>query len=553
MADEYAGDVLAASPVDTSADITGFLTSLFQRLGSEGIDSELMLWCALGGLCAGLFVSLWKNAALARGEVETTNLQLRLRERELEAAALNAQREELQGQLTELTRRLDRLQEEGDVLGRKYAATEARLASEKENYARQLALLEESRAQLRVEFENLANRIFEERGRQLSTHNQQSIESLLKPFGEQIHRFQSRVNEVHEQSIRGNESLAVELRNLMGVGMKMSDQAENLTRALKGDKKTTGNWGEVQLERTLQLAGLEPGEHYEAQSVFRDDEGRRRIPDFVIKLPDGKHLIIDSKVSLVDYDRAIAAESDEERSEALKAHGLALKRHIEDLAAKDYSGLPDANSPELVFMFMPIEAAYIEALKFNRELFNEGYQKNVVMVSHTTLLPMLRTVASLWIAYRSNEEAREISTMAGDIYNKVSLVGQRLEDMGKTLSTVTDKYNKTVTALVGKQGLYGKIERFRSTAANAKGELPQPAAQHPNIEHDRLSVLQDTEALSPEGLPSEDLSPRDLSPEDLSPEDLSSEDLSPQHDLDDAVPQTEDKPIARPVKLKRRG
>ncbi|MEM9313036.1 MAG: DNA recombination protein RmuC, partial [Pseudomonadota bacterium] len=285
MADEHAGDVLASSSGGTSADLNGFVISFFQRVGSEGVDSELLLWCAFAGLSAGLVVSLWKNAALARSDVANEQLQSRLRERELEVAALAAQRAELQGHLTDLTRRLDRFQEEGDALGRKYAATEARLASEKQNHARQLALLEESRAQLRVEFENLANRIFEERGRQLSSHNQQSIESLLKPFGEQIHRFQSRVNEVHAQSIRGNESLAVELRNLMGVGLKMSDQAENLTRALKGDKKTTGNWGEVQLERTLQLAGLEPGEHYEAQRVFRDDEGRRRIPDFVIKLP----------------------------------------------------------------------------------------------------------------------------------------------------------------------------------------------------------------------------------------------------------------------------
>ena len=294
---------------------------------------------------------------------------------------------------------------------------------------------------------------------------------------------------MHEQSIRGNESLAGELRTLMGVGLKMSDQAENLTKALKGDKKTTGNWGEVQLERTLQLAGLERGTHYETQTGFRDDQGRLRIPDFVIKLPDGKHLVIDSKVSLVDYDRAVSAETDESRDEALKAHTVALKRHIDDLASKDYAALHGMNSPDLVFMFMPIEAAYIEALKYNRELFNDGYRKNVIMVSHTTLLPMLRTVAGLWIAYRSNQEAREISEMAGDIYNKVVLVGQRLEDMGKTLNTVNDKYNKTVTAMVGKQGLYGKIERFRSSTANAKGELPKPSPQHANIEHDRLGAL----------------------------------------------------------------
>ncbi|MDP5053200.1 MAG: DNA recombination protein RmuC [Congregibacter sp.] len=448
-----------------------------------------LLYAFIGLLCGAVIAWLWRGAehSKIRGDLDAQRESLQ--ELEIAHASLLSEREILAEQFKKISVRVDELQQERNVLATINAGLSERQKAEQEKHLEQVALLEGSKQQLALEFENLANRIFEERGKQLNSQNQQSMESLLKPFGDQIHRFQSRINEVHEQSIRGNESLAGELRSMMGVGLKMSDQAENLAKALKGDKKTTGNWGEVQLERTLQLAGLEPGSHYEAQTGFRDGSGRLRIPDFVIKLPDGKHLIIDSKVSLVDYDRAVAAESDEDRHEALKAHGAALKRHMDDLSAKDYSALGGINSPELVFMFMPIESAYIEALKFNRELFNDGYRKNVIMVSHTTLLPMLRTVASLWITYRSNEEARAISEMAGDIYNKVCLVGQRLEDMGKTLSTMTDKYNQTVTAVVGKQGLYGKVERFKSTATNAKGELPKPITQHPNIEHDRLAAL----------------------------------------------------------------
>ena len=398
---------------------------------------------ALGGLLLGAILAwMWRGAEVNEHRGNSVSTAEQLQELQVEMAGLLSERDLLAQQIDALNERVAALQAERDQLATQNAALAARQNADREKHTEQLALLEKSREQLRIEFENLANRIFEERGKQLTSQQQQNMESLLKPFGEQIHRFQSRINEVHEQSIRGNESLAGELRNLMGVGMKMSDQAENLAKALKGDKKTTGNWGEVQLERTLQLAGLERDTHYEAQASFRDGEGKLRIPDFVIKLPDGKHLIIDSKVSLVDYDRAVAAETDEERDEALKAHTLALRRHIDDLAGKDYSALGGMNSPELVFMFMPIEAAYIEALKYNRDLFNEGYRKNVIMVSHTTLLPMLRTVASLWITFRSNEEAREISEMAGDIYNKVCLVGQRLEDMGKTLATTTDKYNK---------------------------------------------------------------------------------------------------------------
>jgi len=470
---------------DAAATFTAGLYGLAQG------DQGLLLCVLAGALVGALLAWLWRGTEISRQRGDLASLDEQLRSLEVGRAGLHGELEQLRLTAREQRARADRLQTVADRLGREHAAIKARLASEKTHAAEQIALLEQSREQLRVEFENLANRIFDERGRHLSSQNRESIESLLKPFGEQIHRFQSRINEVQEQAIRGNESIAGELRNLMSVGLRMSDQAENLARALKGDKKTTGNWGEVQLERTLQLAGLEPGVHYEAQAAFRDDEGRLRLPDFVIKLPDGKHLVIDCKVSLVDYDRAIAAETDEERAEALKAHSTALRRHIDELAAKDYSTLPGVNSPELVFMFMPIEAAYIEALKYNRELFNEGYRKNVVMVSHTTLLPMLRTVAGLWIACRSNEEAREISAMAGDLYNKVCVVGSRLEDMGRTLGTVADKYNRTVTALVGKQGLYGKVERLRGTATNVKGELPPTNPQFPTIEHDRLRVLGD--------------------------------------------------------------
>lgn len=456
------------------------------------IEANLLL--ALGGLLAGAVIAwLWRGAEISEARGASRTQRDSYQELEIEHASLLSERELIGEQLTAVSKRVDKLQQERDHLASSLAAQTARQTAEQENHRQQLSLLEDSRKQLRMEFENLANRIFEQRGKQLNSQNQESIEALLKPFAEQIRSFQSRINEVHTQSVRGNESLSAELRNLMGIGLKMNDQAENLATALKGDKKTTGNWGEVQLERTLQLAGLERGLHYDTQSSFRDKSGQRRLPDFLVKLPDGKHLIIDSKVSLVDYERAVAAEDEEARLQGLEAHCHALKRHIKDLAEKDYAALGGIDSPELVFMFMPIEAAYIEALKHNRELFNDGFSKNIIMVSHTTLLPMLRTVAGLWISYRSNEQAREISGLAGDIYNKVRVIAERLEDMGKTLSTATVKYNRTVTALVGNQGLLGKVEQFKSSAANARGELPQPEALHPPIEHDRLRMLTETE------------------------------------------------------------
>jgi DNA recombination protein RmuC len=267
----------------------------------------------------------------------------------------------------------------------------------------------------------------------------------------------------------------------------MSADAQHLTEALKGDKKLVGNWGETQLERTLELAGLRAGEHYDSQASFKDEAGKRYLPDFVIRLPEGKNLVVDSKVSLVDYEAAIAADAEPLREAALKRHGEAVKAHIDNLASKAYQQLPGLSSPDFVMMFMPVEPAYIEVMRNHRDLFAYGYQKGVVMVSHSTLMPILRTVANLWMVERSNEEAREISARAGEIFNSVSLVAERLASLGGSLQTASKKYNETVTALTGRQGLQGKVERFQSLSAKATRTFPEEL--RPIItENDRLQL-----------------------------------------------------------------
>ncbi len=393
---------------------------------------------------------------------------------------------------------MQQLQERQDVLSQDHKALLAQhtelhtqLEERSRQHQAQVQLLNENRDNLKREFENLANKIFEDKGKSFTSTSRESLEALLKPFREQITGFQNRINEVHSESLKGNTSLESEIKKVLEIGLQMNDQASNLTLALKGDKKTTGNWGEAQLERTLELAGLQNGDHYEAQAAFRDEEGKRKLPDFVIKLPDGKNLVIDSKVSLVDYDRAIAAETEAVRTEALNAHAQAVRQHIDDLAGKDYANLPNLGSPDFVLMFMPVEPAYIEAMKHNRELFNYGYNKGVVMVSHTTLMPILRTVANLWMVERSNNEAREISTRAGDIYNQVCTVAERLNRLGDTLQAASNHYNNTVTALVGKQGLHGKVERFQRLSAKASKELPPLEPVHLDLESDRLTLVVD--------------------------------------------------------------
>ena len=379
-------------------------------------------------------------------------------------------------------------------VGRKAARLEGELNIERalseerdKAFKLQLEQIEANKSALKIEFENLSRELLAARGKELVETNSNSLSAILKPLSEKIDGFQHRVNQVHSDMIQNSASLIQQIKQLETVGLTMSADAQHLTEALKGDKKLVGNWGETQLERTLELAGLRAGEHYDSQASFKDEAGKRYLPDFVIRLPEGKNLVVDSKVSLVDYEAAVAADAEPLRDAALKRHGEAVKAHIDNLASKAYQQLPGLSSPDFVMMFMPVEPAYIEVMRNHRDLFAYGYQKGVVMVSHSTLMPILRTVANLWMVERSNEEAREISARAGEIFNSVSLVAERLASLGGSLQTASKKYNETVTALTGRQGLQGKVERFQSLSA--KATRPFPEELRPIItENDRLQL-----------------------------------------------------------------
>ena len=363
------------------------------------------------------------------------------------------------------------------------------LQRKEEHFKEQMQQLSETRQSLTKEFENLANRIFEQKGKTFTHTSQASMDTLLKPFREQIEGFQKRINEVHDASLQGNTSLNTEIKKVLEIGLQMSKEANNLTSALKGDSRQRGAWGEAQLRRTLEMSGLLAEAHYEVQSSFKDAEGKQKQIDYLIKLPDGKHIIIDSKVALNAYDRAVGAESSEEHQLAMSEHLKAVRKHIDDLASKDYTNLVGMRSPGFILMFMPIEPAYIEALKNKKDLFEYGYKKGIVLVSHTTLIPILRTVSNLWMIERSNVEAREIGEKAGDIYNQVCVVAERLSKLGGTLSAVSNHYNNTVKALAGQQGLYGKVDRFSQLSAKVSKRLPDFAAAHMDFETERLALI----------------------------------------------------------------
>jgi DNA recombination protein RmuC len=381
------------------------------------------------------------------------------------------------------------LQKELQELSNTHTELKTTLEKREEHFKEQMQQLSETKQSLTKEFENLASKIFEEKGKTFTQTSQTSIDGMLKPFREQIEGFQKRVNDVHDDALKGNTSLNSEIKKVLDIGLQMSKEANNLTSALKGDSQQRGAWGEAQLNRTLEMSGLVKDTHFEVQSAFKDAEGKSKQTDYLIKLPDGKHIIIDSKVSLVAYDRAVGAETPEAYNLAMSEHIKSVRKHIDDLASKDYTNLVGMRSPNFVMMFMPIEPAYIEALKNNKDLFEYGYKKNIVLVSHTTLIPILRTVSNLWMMERSNTEAKEISEKAGDIFNQVCLVAERLTKLGGTLNTASNHYNNTVKALAGNQGLYGKVDRFNQLSVKVSKTLPVLEPAHMDFENERLSLI----------------------------------------------------------------
>ncbi|MBV1869907.1 MAG: DNA recombination protein RmuC, partial [Gammaproteobacteria bacterium] len=305
------------------------------------------------------------NSTVDNLELERESL---LKEREFGAQLdKHAKGEEVKAQQIDIkyqeqTLQLRRIQEQYDALQAQFASVSSEytelktsLAERQKNHQQQLDQFGEQKVTLKKEFENLANKIFEEKGRSFTDTSSASIEILLKPFREQINGFQSRINAIHDESLKGNTTLNAEIKKVLEVGLKMGDDASNLTSALKGNSQQRGAWGEAQLKRTLEMSGLIEDAHYEAQSSFKDLAGKQKQTDYLIKLPDEKHIIIDSKVSLLAYDKSVSATNEEVQNLAMSEHVKAVKSHIDDLASKDYTNLVGMRSPSFVLMFMPIE------------------------------------------------------------------------------------------------------------------------------------------------------------------------------------------------------
>lgn len=392
---------------------------------------------------------------------------------EQRSAVAEARLGERDAALSELRESHDRLSVEHGTLASKLAAKERDYANLQASTAEQIALLKDAKEQLSVQFEQLANRIFEEKNRQFQLASQNKLDLSLKPFRDQLQDFRSRVDHIYAEDARERGALKAQLDSLQELNRHISVEAKNLTRALKGDNKAQGNWGEVILERVLEESGLRKGHEYHSQQSFTDEEGRRRQPDVIVRLPDNKDIVIDSKVSLLAYERYCSAEDDSERQLALREHIQSVKQHISGLSTKAYQHIEELRSLDFVFIFIPIEAAFMTAFEHDPELFRQAYEQNIIVVGPTTLLATLRTVQSIWRYERQNQNAEKIAREAGGLYDQFVLVLNSLEEVGKHLKRTEVSYDKALDRLQrGRGNLVGRINKLEALGAKVKKKIP---------------------------------------------------------------------------------
>ena len=362
---------------------------------------------------------------------------------------------------------------------------QARMAEQLKSAEEKLSLLKDAEIRLINQFEQLAGKIFDERNRQFTEHNKTSLDHIVKPLREQLGEFKQRIETVYDNENKDRISLREEIVSLRRDTAQMNQEALNLTRALKGDKKTQGNWGEMILETVLEKSGLRKGIEYETQGAFRDESNKLFKPDVIVRLPEDKDIIIDSKVSLVAYERYCSTDDDEERVAALKQHTEAVRTHIKSLSDKDYSGLKGLRSLDFVLLFMPIEAAFIAAFQADERLFSDAFEHKIIVVTPTTLLATLRTIENIWRYERQNENARAIADKAGIVYDKIRGFVEELDKLGKQLGTAHTTYDGVMNKLTrGHGNLIRQASSFVDLGVKVKKALPKSIAEQAGIETD---------------------------------------------------------------------
>ena len=373
-----------------------------------------------------------------------------------------------------------------------------KLAADLDNERRvgteKLRLLQDSEARLKTEFENLANRIFEDKGKALTEDNRKRISELLQPFKEQLELFRKRVDEVHKNDTVQSAQLLERVRQLQESSNRVSDEANNLAKAIKGDAKKQGDWGELIIERILEASGLERAREYDKQVCLHAEDGSLKKPDFIVYLPQNKAVIVDSKVSLKAFEQFCGLEDDAARGAALSEHIQSVRRHVEELRSKDYSNLLGNKALDFVLMCVPLEPAYQAALQSDQDLLYDLAKTNVVITGPTTLMITLKLIAQIWRREHENQNAELIAGKAGKMYDQVVLIVEAMADAQRKLGGVSESFDLAMKRLKeGKGNLVGRVEELRRLGAKANKQLPLAIVAQAAVEEDQEMANQRVE------------------------------------------------------------
>lgn len=422
---------------------------------------------------------------IQHNEIKLSEYQQQLTEQSVKLAAMteNAQqqivaRNEWRDECEKLNQELRVMREVNSAQEAELREVTTRLEESQLSYDEKQRQLINSEQRLHVQFENLANKIFEHAGRRVDEQNQQSLNSLLIPLREQLDVFRRQVQDSFSQEMRERHTLTHEIRQLQQLNAQMAQEAINLTNALKGNNKTQGNWGEVVLSRVLELSGLRQGYEYCVQVSLKNEQGTRQQPDAIVHLPQGKDVVIDAKMSLIAYERFFNCSDETIRQQALAEHIASIRQHIRQLGAKDYQSLPDIQTLDYILMFIPIEPAFLLAIEHEPELINEALGYNIMLVSPTTLLVALRTINNLWRYEHQSQNAKQIADRAARLYDKVRLFVDDMAMLGQSLDKASNHYQYAMNKLAqGRGNLLAQVELFRQLGVEVKRPINQNIVQ----------------------------------------------------------------------------
>ncbi len=427
----------------------------------------------LGGLVIVIFLLIMKIVSIRSTGVNSNEILKNYIPREIYS--------KIENELREREKLLNEKREIILVLNSELSSVRESLRNMKERFENEKVEMSKLQEKFKIEFENVANRLLEEKSKKFTEINEQNISKIITPFREKLTDFKRDIETIHKEESREVISLKTEIKSLMDLNLKVSKDAGNLAKALKGDSKLQGDWGEISLERVLEKAGLEEKIHYSKQEVFTSADNRKRRPDFIIHLPEGKDVIIDSKVSLTAYEKYFNTEDHSEKELFLKDHLKSIKDHISGLSNKNYQNLYGINSPDYILMYMPVESALVLALNNDQKIVEDALEKNIVFVTTSTLLATLKTVSYLWKQENQKKNVSEIARQGGALYDKFVNFVSDLENIGEKLEIARSSYEAAMNKLVsgGKKGdtIVGRIKNLKKLGAKTTKEISEKISE----------------------------------------------------------------------------